>query len=179
MRFASITLAAALSVSAFASSAVTGQRAPELTITEPSGAQTLLSSYRGKAVIVAFIKTTCPHCQQFCLMLSRLQKEYGPQGLQVLGVASFDTNSPQDVRNFVKQLNLNFPVGCSFGAQSFYSYFGYSETDRVLVPQAIAVGRNGVLRQRSPVGGAEEFQDETKLRALIQNLLKEPAAKSH
>lgn len=38
----------------------------EFTIILPSGQQKLLSSYRtGKVVMIAFMFTTCPHCQRF------------------------------------------------------------------------------------------------------------------
>src|SRR4029077_11233930 len=45
------------------------------------------TQYKGKVVVLACILTTCPHCQAAVGMLSGLQREYGPRGLQVLGVA--------------------------------------------------------------------------------------------
>src|SRR5690242_21393856 len=59
----------------------------EFTIILPSGKQSLLSSYRGKVVMVAYMFTTCPHCQALSKVITKLQSELGPRGFQALGVA--------------------------------------------------------------------------------------------
>ena len=53
----------------------------EFTIILPSGKQTLLSSYRGKVVMMAFMFTTCPHCQALSKVITKLQGELGPRGI--------------------------------------------------------------------------------------------------
>src|SRR5271163_4416504 len=63
------------------------RKSPELTIVEPSGKQLLLSSFRGKVVLVAFIHTTCMYCQALTLKLVKLHKELGPKGFQPLAIA--------------------------------------------------------------------------------------------
>src|SRR5258708_38539247 len=77
--------------------------AKEFTIVEPSGKQTLLSSYKGKVVLMQFLYTTCPHCRAAARTYTKLQKELGPRGLQVLGVAFNDEvqTTPDIVRSFV------------------------------------------------------------------------------
>ena len=52
----------------------------------PSG-QVSPTQYKGKVVVLAFISTTCPHCQHTTQVLSGLQREFGPRGLQVLAAA--------------------------------------------------------------------------------------------
>ena len=60
--------------------AVDSREAPELFLTDTSGKQVRLSLLRGKVVVLEFMLTTCPHCQNTARLLSRLQREYGPKG---------------------------------------------------------------------------------------------------
>ena len=50
------------------------------------GKQVMLSQYHGYVCAVAFMSTTCPHCQHLAGVLSALQQEYAPKGVQILGV---------------------------------------------------------------------------------------------
>src|SRR6185436_7596938 len=72
----------------------------EFTITLPSGKQSLLSSYRGKVVMLSCMFTTCPHCQSLSKVVRKLQQELGPKGFQALGVAFNDeVNTPNNSVN--------------------------------------------------------------------------------
>src|SRR5579872_2229998 len=78
------------------------RKSPEFTITEGPNKETLLSSYRGKVVVLAFVHTTCIHCQQFSGELVKLHKELGPKGFQPIDVA-WNQNASSLVPSFVKQ----------------------------------------------------------------------------
>ena len=66
----------------------------EFTFVEPSGKQTLLTSLKGKVVIVQFLFTWCPHCQAFSKMLTGMQKDFSAKGVQFMGVAFDDNIAP-------------------------------------------------------------------------------------
>ena len=51
--------------------------APELKIEQVGGPTLSLSQYRGKAVALAFVMTTCPHCQHFSEVLNKMYEIYG------------------------------------------------------------------------------------------------------
>src|SRR3981189_3503252 len=63
------------------------RKSPEFTIVEPGGKQTLLSSYRGKVVLLGFFATWCQHCQNTAKTFGALQQAFGSEGLQAIGVA--------------------------------------------------------------------------------------------
>ena len=86
------------------------RQAPAFTILMNSGKQIQLSDYKGKGVVLAFILTTCSHCQATTGLLTRLQAEYGPRGLQVLESA-IDQGAAAFVPRFVQSFQPNFPVG--------------------------------------------------------------------
>ncbi len=150
------------------------RKAPELTITEPSGKQTLLSSFKGKVVVVEFLYTTCPHCQAESRMLTKLQKELGPKGFQALGFA-FNDNAQVLVDGFVQENGVGYPVGAG-SPDTVLGYLGFSVMDRYVVPQVVVIDRQGMIRAQSGPQGDPNLQDESYMRNLIQSLLKEGAA---
>src|SRR5579872_4553176 len=101
---------AALGVSALAAPPASRPAAP-LALTDPSGAHYQLSNYKGKVVVVQFLFTTCPHCQAFSAMLSKLQTEYGPRGFQALGLAFNEEANANTIRAYQTQNHVNFPIG--------------------------------------------------------------------
>jgi peroxiredoxin len=153
----------------------------EFTIIMPSGKQTLLSSYRGKVVMTAFMFTTCPHCQALSKVITKLQGELGPRGFQALGVAFNDeVNTPnngvnaQVTANFVNQFQVGFPMGYA-PRESVLSYLGISEIESWVVPQVAIIDRKGVIRAQSASRGTTELQTETYLRKYLGELLDEGA----
>jgi peroxiredoxin len=153
----------------------------EFTITLPSGKQTLLSSYRGKVVLTAFMFTTCPHCQALSKIITKLQNELGPKGFQAVGVAFNDeVNTPNMAANgqvtaaFVNQFEVGFPMGFA-PRQSVLSYLGVSDIESWVVPQVAIIDRKGVVRAQSASRGTVELQTETYLRKYLGDLLSEGA----
>src|SRR5271155_2218565 len=84
--------------------------AGEFAIKMPNGQVTLLSQYAGKVVVLAFISTTCPHCQHTTGVLSAIQNEYGTRGVQVLA-AAFNPEAATLVPGFIRDIKPTFPVG--------------------------------------------------------------------
>jgi peroxiredoxin len=156
----------------------------EFTIVLPSGKQSLLSSYRGKVVMTAFMFTTCPHCQALSKIITKLQGELGPRGFQALGVAFNDeVNTPNNAANaqltasFVSQFQVGFPVGFA-PRESVLSYLGISEVESWAVPQVVIIDRKGVIRAQSASRGTTDLQTEAYLRKYLGELLDEGGAKS-
>lgn len=172
--FASLAAAAVLCASA--ALAENPRKAPDLTITEPSGKQITLASLKGKVCVIEFLYTTCPHCQKESQMLSKLQQEMGPRGLQVVGVAVND-NAAVLVPQFVQQFGVNYPIG--FGTvDTMTSFMQISAMERWSVPQVAVVDRKGMIRAQSPYSGDPNLQTESYMRNLIDGLLKEGATTS-
>jgi peroxiredoxin len=169
---ASAAASLALMVSAIAGPPVP-RKSPEFTVTDPSGKQILISSFKGKILVMPFMFTTCPHCQREAQMLTKLQKEFGPRGVVMLGTVFNDANGPMAAQ-FVKEFNIGFPVGWA-SRDSVTSYLGLSVMDRWVVPQVAILDRKGNVVAQSAATGTPELQDETYLRNFIEKLLKESA----
>ena len=171
-------LASAIALVAFTVSALAippvPRKSPEFTVTDPSGKQILLSSFKGKVVVMPLMFTTCPHCQAEARMLTKLQMEFAGRGLQVLGVAFNDEANAPVVAQFIKEFNVGFPVGYSSRA-SVISYLGLSVMDRWVVPQVAVIDRKGMIVAQSEATGTVDLQTESYMRTLIDKLLKEGA----
>jgi peroxiredoxin len=163
----------ALTMTAFAMPPVP-RKAPEFTIVESSGKQTLISSLKGKVVVMPFMFTTCPHCQREAQMLTKLAKEYGPKGLVVMGTVFDDATGPKAAQ-FIKEFQIGFPVGYST-RETVTSYLGISVMDRWVVPQVAIIDKKGNIVAQTEATGTPQLQDETYLRGLIEKLLAEGGA---
>jgi len=150
------------------------RKAPEFVINLPKGGQTLLSQFRGKVVVCEFLYTTCPHCQHASQLMSKLQTEYGPRGLQSLGVA-FNDMAQMLVADFVRDFQVNYPVGYST-REAVHGFLQSDPNHSLHVPQLVFIDRKGVIRHQSLTQNDVNTATEGFLRQMIETLLKEASA---
>ena len=86
-----------------------GQAAPDFTLMTPDGRTMKLSDFHGKAVLLNFWATWCEPCKVEMPWFVDLQKKYGPQGFQVVGVA-MDDASPNAIASFAQKMGVNYPI---------------------------------------------------------------------
>ena len=156
-------------------SAAVPRQSPEYVITMPDGQQDLLTNHKGKVIVLEFLFTTCPHCQNTAGILTRLQQELGPKGFQAIGVA---INPNPDVPDFIKRFNVGFPVGTGT-RDSAYAYLEKSVMSSFSVPQIVIVDKKGVIRGQYT--GTDTFiasDEERNLRNTVEKLLAEPGGRS-
>lgn len=160
-------------------SAQVPRQAPEFAIHMPDGSQKLLSTYRGKAVVMAFVFTTCPHCQRMMGTLAGVQKEYAARGVQVLASAfndpAKDPRSPDSAGRFASTYVNGFPAGWN-EKLSVMEFLQHDEKVPYFVPILVFIDKKGVVRQQV-IGDEKYLQDpETNVRASIDAILKTQAA---
>lgn len=168
--------AAALGVSALAAPPVPRPATP-LEISDPSGSHYQLSTYKGKVVVVQFLFTTCPHCQAFSAMLSKLQTEYGPRGFQAFGLAFNEEANASTIRAYQSQNHVNFPIGVAAAAptprDTVLNFMQFSAIMRLVVPQIALIDRKGMIVEQTEQDPQTlaPLQDEPHLRASIEKAL--------
>jgi thiol-disulfide isomerase/thioredoxin len=176
-------LALILIASALALASVPAPRkSPEFTIYESSGKTTLLSSLKGKVVVMEFLFIKSEHCLRVAQTLNKLQSELGPRGFQAVGVVFDPPNggnaSVQSLALMVDYFKLTYPVGYSAKA-NVDSYLGRTGSEILNIPQIVIIDRAAMIRATSGgVGGDPKLEDENSLRDLIDHLLKESQARS-
>jgi thiol-disulfide isomerase/thioredoxin len=152
------------------------RHSPEFAIDMPNASQTLLSQYKGKVVMLAFILTTCPHCQRTIGIMSKLQMQYGAQRVQMLS-AAMDDGAAARVPNFNRQFKPTFPVGWA-PRDSVVEYLQHPPDKGMHMPNVVFIDRGGNIRAQyqgdPPFFGGDD--EEKNIRGEIDKLLKENAA---
>lgn len=158
----------------FAVGAEVPRKAGEFVIEYPGAKQELLSRrLKGKKVtMLAFISTTCPHCQTLAQTLSKMEKEFGKQGFQAILVA-YDEGAAANLPRF-KAL---FTDGISLGTSTrdpVHNYLQISMIGPSYVPKLLVIDSQGMIREQYSGGDAyfAGAQEEANLRKSIAKYLK-------
>ena len=149
-----------LNLSGYAS----GMRPPEFSGRTSDGKMLSLTGLREKVVVVNFWASWCLECRPEMPMFERLHREFGAQGLSVIGINAREGAAA--VRVYAKELGLTFPLilDPSGKINSAYGVIG--------LPTTFLIGRDG--RPVALAVGPREWNGKAA-RAFIQVLLAEPA----
>lgn len=164
------------------SPAVTPYKSPELVISnpaDPTGSTTLLSSLKGKVVVVEFMFIQSNHCVRVAKVLNQLNQELGPRGFQALGVA-FDPPSVKEpslgvmIQPAIQYFKLTYPIGYA-SKSAVDTYLDRPAKETLSIPQVVVIDRAGFIRAMSGPHTDPDLEQESSLRTLIDRLLKENA----
>ena len=89
-------------VAALSSDAIFNTRMSDL-----AGVRQPLAQWRGKILVVNFWAAWCPPCRQEIPDFIQLQKQYGTQGLQFVGIA---IDEKAKIQSFVDEVGINYPI---------------------------------------------------------------------
>jgi thiol-disulfide isomerase/thioredoxin len=70
-----------------------------------------LSDYQNKVVVLDFYATWCEPCRDSIPHLVDLQKRYGPQGLQIVGLNLGGQDDYDKVPEFAREFHIQYPLG--------------------------------------------------------------------
>jgi peroxiredoxin len=158
--------------------------APDWTIGTTGGQSIALSQYKGKAVLLAFILTTCPHCRTTVGYLAKDQQVYGPRGFQVLASA-IDQGVPGVLPAFLKEFQPPFPVGYNTDGNAMLKFLGYDRNHLPYMPILLFIDRQRTIREQHEGSEEKDYFNERQAQNLqksIEALLvagERPGQRSH
>ena len=120
-----------------------------------------LAQWRGKVVVVNFWATWCGPCREEIPVLVRLQKEHGPKGLQLVGIA---IDQPEKVRPYAAELGMNFPI--LIGSVDAIELARTLGNRAAVLPFTVVFSRDGRIAAKE-VGAVKEGAFEALLLKLL------------
>jgi peroxiredoxin len=135
---------------AFAAESLLHKQAPEFVLTDLNQKKLDLTAFRGKVVLLNFWATWCAPCQLEMPRFVAWQSQYGPRGLQVIGISMDD--DPALVRKLCAKLRVNYPV--AVGDEKIGELYG----GILGLPVTCLIDANGEIRA--------EYRGETDLNTI-------------
>ena len=135
-----------------------GKLAPDFELKDVDGKSFRLADLRGKAVVLNFWATWCSPCKEEIPWFVEFQKQYGQQGLQIVGV---DMDENRDVvAKFVSDMKINYPV--LLGDDKVADLYGSVES----LPTTFYIGRDGKIT-KTVFGLAPHHEVEDHVRTAL------------
>jgi hypothetical protein len=140
-------------------------------IPTPRGPKINLAQYRGKVVVAMIFSTHCDECVKSVDLLSKIQKDMGPKGLQVIAAAG-DENAQYLVEPFVQRYKPTFPIGY-LTKDEIIKLADLPQGKRPVVPILLFIDKKGVVRFQ--YYGDDPFMktEDGSTRSIVENLQKE------
>ena len=134
--------------------------APEFTLQTLAGEPFRLADTRGRVVVLNFWATWCGPCRFEIPDFVEMQDEFGRENVVFVGVSLDDEASPEEVRAFTEELEVNYPVMLDDG--SAHAEYGPITS----LPTTFVIDREGRIQAYIPGMVTREL-----LRPLIADLL--------
>lgn len=140
---------------------VTGAPAPDFTLKTLDGSELSLSQFRGQPVLINFWASWCPPCRLEMPELVRAFEAHQSEGFIILAVDLTFQDSITDVRAFVDEFNMTFPVVLDETGEVTNSVYRLRG-----LPTSVFIGRDGKIK-RVHIGAMTREQIEAFIAEII------------
>lgn len=140
-------------------------------------------AFEGRALVITLFGSWCPNCVDEARLLARLQRRYGPRGLQVIGLGFEQPGTPESQRarlqRFQEALDLPYLLLHAGTADKAAAARALPLLDEVLAfPTTLFIGPDGTPRAvhtgfNGPATGAAHERLVDQFELLIEDLLPE------
>lgn len=117
-----------------------GDKAPPIKVVTTSGQPVTLANYRGYVLVMDFFATWCIPCKESIPHLNSLNRKYGKQGLQILGM-SVDEGNDREVKSFIGERRISYPV--AIAGEDLQTEYGLRS-----IPTVYIIDKRGMVAER-------------------------------
>jgi peroxiredoxin len=117
-----------------------GDKAPAVKLVTTSGQPVTLANYKGYVLIMDFFATWCVPCKESIPHLNSLNRKYGKQGLQILGI-SVDEGGEREVKNFIAERKIGYPVAVA--GEDLQTEYGLRS-----IPTIYVINKKGLVAEK-------------------------------
>lgn len=135
--------------------------APDFTLESLTGNNLSLSDYHGKLVLLNFWATWCAPCKIPTPRFIELQNAYGPQGLQIIGVALDEDATKAEIAEFADKMRVNYPI--LIGNEKVARAYGGIPA----MPASFFIGRDGKIIDKI-IGIKEKDEFEISIQRALE-----------
>jgi thiol-disulfide isomerase/thioredoxin len=157
-----LAFAATLAACSEQAPGMVGGKAPDYHAVTLLGDSVSLADRLGHPVMLNIWATWCDPCREELPVLERIHEEYGPRGLQLVGVSIDATGSTESIRSFADQFGITYELWHDPNDHATSAFFSPG------VPMTVLIDGEGIVRWRH-VGPVEE-SDPALLAALSDAL---------
>ncbi len=140
-----------------------GFSAPDFELSGMDGNTVKLSDFRGKVVFLNFWASWCPPCKAEMPAIQKFTSVYPPEQVAILSVNATNQDNLEDVRTFIAEYGLTFPVLLDIDGSVNRNY------QIQALPSSFFIDAKGEIR-KVVIGGP---LTEAMLRAEIAQLVEE------
>ena len=103
-----------------------------------------LQDYRGKLLLIDFMKTSCPHCMLLSTTLEKVKQKYGDK-VGILSVV-LPPDTAATVADYISKNRVTVPVVYDQGQMTVSYFNARPDKANIDVPHLFIVDRNGMIR---------------------------------
>ncbi|MDE0126663.1 MAG: TlpA disulfide reductase family protein [Bryobacterales bacterium] len=104
-----------------------------------------LDALKGKAAVLMFFSTDCPHCQRTALRIDPIYRSLRERGFEVIGL-SLNSTDNAGLREFANRFQASFPLTLSSRSE-FSRISGVSVMTRIYYPYLLFLDRDGMIQE--------------------------------
>src|SRR5437764_10667441 len=140
--FLSLALAATLPLAA---QSLSGRRAPSFSLPDSTMAQHDLLDYRGRWLLIDFMKTDCPHCMALSKVMETVHQKYGAK-VALLSVVQAPPENQLTVAKYVNETGAKSATIVFDQGQMAVTYFKATPSNPGFdTPHLFIINPNGMI----------------------------------
>src|SRR5579872_6286454 len=150
---------------------LSGRRAPSFSLPDSSLAQHDILDYRGRWLLLDFMRTDCPHCVALSKVLESVQKQFGTK-VAILGIVTSPPETTATVAKYQTTNKVTTPIVFDL-SQTAMAYFKATPTTAGFdTPHLFVIDPKGqIVRDWSDTDQTKEILEGAGLAKELQALM--------